>query len=1114
MRSFTIFMILFALLSPMALSAPQTNAAETEALLQLADELQARYEARRGPEFIALLNQDSAARQAQRLDPSIELMGIDESGHPIYYITHNLNAARTISTDDVWIAPLLLDGSGLSPGQVGLWDGGGVRLTHQEFGGRVSQADSPGGEHFHATHVAGTIAAAGLNVAAKGMAPAVSLRAWDWNNDDSEMATAASIGLLVSNHSYGVATGWTWNSTDGNWYWYGNPGISPTEDSNFGYYNSSTADWDNIARNASGYLICKSAGNDRGDIGPGAGGGHYVYTGGAWTWSTVTRDRDGGSLGYDSLSAKSTAKNILVVGAVNDIVGGYTNPGGVTAASFTSYGPTDDGRVKPDLVANGVSLQSTYIGNDASYASMSGTSMSTPSVTGSTALLYEHYVAVHASSPLASTIKALLIQTCDEAGTAAGPDYRFGWGLMNTANAAAAIEDAVFLEGNLANGSTDIYNFVPRVGENLTATLVWTDPAGSPAPSGLDPVDLMLVNDLDLEIEQDAVVHLSWMLDPANPSTAATTGDNDRDNVEKIELASLSGSELLIRISHEGFLGSPQAYSLVVSGADLPAPNWTDVTDPLLAGTANTSGVAFVDIDHDGDPDLYLANNGAANLLLRNDAGTFVDATTALLDDPGATRSSTWGDYDNDGDLDVYLSRDGVANQLLRNTGGVFTNVTNAPMNDAGPGRAAMWVDENIDGKLDLHLVNDNAANALFRSFGDIGGGNWFFFNQGGIIQNPGTGVAASWSDTDGDGDPEPYLTNRGQANVLLLNGGGLGYFDQTSGTLGDIGFGLGAAWGDYDNDGLFDLYLANDGSADKLFRNTGSGFSTMSGGALGDPGNGTGVAWVDYDNDGDVDLYVTRDAQPDLLLKNQAGVFSFVNTGFPATSGASTACAWADYDGDGDLDVFLATDGGNKLIRNDTDNGNHWLHLSLVGTTANASAIGARVRLVAGGLSQWREVRAGEGHLSQNSLTVAFGLGAATVADTVEIAWPGSITQVLTALPADQVLTIVEGVTVGIDDRIADRPFDLLPNVPNPFNPATDIRFVLPIDGPVTVTVHDIAGRRIRTLAVEQPFTAGECSIRWDGRDDSGRSVPSGTYSTVIESNSIRVTGRMTLLK
>ncbi len=1112
MRRSVLLLVLTVLLSQVALAIPPSPGTDSEALFQLADELRAKYDARRGPAFQALRDQDSPVREAQRLDPSIQLMGMDEDGFPIYYVTTNLNSARTTSTDKVWIAPYSLDGSGLSLGQVGVWDGGGVRLTHQEFGGRVIQADSPGSDHFHATHVAGTIAAAGVSSTAKGMAPAVPLKAWDWNNDESEMATAAANGMLVSNHSYGVATGWSWSGSD--WYWYGNPGISPTEDADFGYYNSSVADLDNLAFNAPGYLICKSSGNDRGENGPGVGGGHYVYNGSSWVWSTVTRDPDGGALGYDTLSPKSTAKNILVVGAVNDLTGGYTVPGTVTTASFSSYGPTDDGRIKPDLVANGVGLRSSYIGSDSAYASLSGTSMSTPSVTGSTALLFEHYIAVHSATPSAATIKALLIHTCDEAGFNNGPDYRFGWGLMNTETAAATIEDAIFLEGNLANGTTDTYTLVPRNGEKLTVTLVWTDPAGSPPPSGLDPADLVLVNDLDLEAEQDATIHYPWMLDPANPALAATTGNNNRDNVEKIELAALSGNELVVRVSHEGFMPSPQAYSLIVTGADLPAADWTDVTDALLAGSATTSGVAFVDYDGDGDPDLYIANDGSANQLLRNDSGTFVDATIAPLDDTGATRCSTWGDYDNDGDLDVYLSRDGVSNQLYRNTGGVFTNVSNAPINDSGPGRAAMWVDENNDGKLDIYLVNDNANNALFRSFGDIGGGNWFFFGQGGIILNSGTGMAASWSDTDNDGDMEPYLANRGQANVLYLNGGTLGYFDNSTGTLGDTGVGMGVAWGDYNNDGLMDLYLANNGSSDRLFQNNGAGFSNISGGALGDPGNGISASWVDFDNDADLDLYVTRNNQPDLLLRNDAGTFSFVNTGFPATAGASSACAWADYDGDGDLDVFLATDGGNKLIRNDIDNGNHWIHMNLTGDVANRSAIGARVRIVAGGVTQWREVRAGEGHLSQNSLTVEFGLGAATVVDTIEIFWPGSITQTLTAVSADQVLSITEGVTVGVEDQIASSHLRLLPSVPNPFNPSTDIRFVMPKDGRVTVAVHDVSGRLIRSLAVEQFFTAGERSIRWDGRDNTGRMASSGTYFAVIESNGVRFMGRMTLLK
>ena len=1116
MSRIALFVLLILSLS--ALAAPPTPAptapgTDVEGLRVLSLRLEAEYQARRGVAYQELLARDAATSSGTSADDERELMGIRDDGFPIYYITHNLNAARTVSTDDVWSAPYSLDGSTLGTGRLGVWDGGAVRGTHQEFGGRVTQMDGAGAEHFHATHVAGTMIGAGVSSNAKGMAPAALLRAWNWTSDDSEMTTAAAGGMHISNHSYGVATGWQWNSGDSNWYWYGNIGVSAVEDYEFGFYDNSARNWDIIARNAPGYLVFKSAGNDRSDSGPGAGGGHYVWIGGTWAWSTATRDADGGATGYDTLSPKSTAKNIMVVGAVNDIPGGYTNPGGVSPASFSSYGPTDDGRIKPDLVANGVGLTSAYVGTDASYASLSGTSMSSPSAAGSAALVSEYYQAQLGSLPLASTLKALLIHTADEAGSYVGPDYRFGWGLMNTRTAIETVDLAVFVEGSLANGAVDEYVYDPLPGQPLAVTLVWADVAGNPAAAALDPTDSMLINDLDVRIIQDGLTSEPWILNPASPSSAATHGDNTRDNVEQVEIAAATGGQVTVRVTHKGNLSQAQAYSLVVTGITEGAGDWTDVTTVDLAGTGTSNGVSWIDIDDDGDHDLYVTNFESANVLLRNDGGAFTDITTAPLNDAGRGYASIFADYDNDGDADLYMTRDLESNRLLRNDGGVFTDVSQSPHNDSGPARGAAWTDENVDGKLDLHVANYAVANALYRAYGDVGGGIWFFFSQSGTIANAGNGAGVGWCDYDNDGDPDPYLTNRGGANQLLLNGLTLGYYDQTAGMLGDMGNGGSVCWGDYDNDGKFDLYFTNDGTADVLLRNTGAGFSLINGGALGDAGNGRGAAWGDYDNDGDLDLYVARINSTDMLLRNDGGgVFAFVTQGFPHTPGNSTSCAWCDFDGDGDLDIYIAADGGNRLIRNDIVNDNHWFHLDLTGTDSNSDAIGAKVRLVSGGLSQVREIRAGEGTMAQPSHTVEFGLGAAAVVDTVEIFWPSGTIQTLVGLAADQRLSVTEGVTVGVADDLPSRTLSVSAS-PNPFNPITEIRFVSPTAGAVNLAIHDVAGRRVRTL-LSTDLPAGEHSAKWDGRDDGGRPLPSGTYYAVVRAPAGLTSTSLTLIK
>lgn len=278
----------------------------------------------------------------------MELMQVGDQGQLYYYTTHNANSAKTTSTNKVHPGAgygFALDGAGMT---VHEWDAGAVLANHQEYSGRVTQVDNANSTHYHATHVAGTMIALGVQSAAKGMAPAAHLNAYDWNSDESEMAAAGANGALVSNHSYGYANGWSWNGSS--WVWYGDPSISTTEDYSFGFYDSQAHDWDYIARNAPYYLIVKSAGNDRGD-GP--------YNG--------VHPQDGP---YDCIGNAGVAKNILTVGAVDDIPNGYSQPGDVVMSSFSSWGPADDGRVKPDIVANGVSLYSSDDASNSSYETL------------------------------------------------------------------------------------------------------------------------------------------------------------------------------------------------------------------------------------------------------------------------------------------------------------------------------------------------------------------------------------------------------------------------------------------------------------------------------------------------------------------------------------------------------------------------------------------------------------------------------------------------------------------------------------------------------------------------------------------------------------------------
>jgi hypothetical protein len=518
------------------------------------------------------------------------------NGYPMYYATDNIIAAQTLSTHRVWpggAAGLSLTGSSET---LGIWDGGRTRIEHQEFQGRAMQQDGASSNSSHATHVGGTMIAAGVSSDAKGMSYQALLDAYDWNNDVSEMAQAAANGLRVSNHSYGYITGWRYNYLgDSKWTWFGDTTVSTIQDYGYGFYDQSAQNWDEVAFNAPYYLIVKSAGNNRGSGPSSQPVDHWVWTGGTWTLSTAIRELGGGEFGYDCIPYNGVAKNILTVGAVNDIPGGYNIPGDVQMSSFSSWGPTDDGRIKPDIVGNGVGLYSSTAGSNTSYSSYSGTSMSSPNISGSIGLLLNHYRNIHGNDSIkAATMKALIIHTADEAGPDPGPDYIYGWGLMNTMKAALlmtndSIEGLDFhiRELSISQDQTIEVEVEASGLQALKASIVWTDTPGTPVPPALNPPDLMLVNDLDLRISDASnSIYLPFILDPANPAAAATTADNFRDNVEVVLIEQPNaGQRYTINISHKGILtDGNQDFSLIVSGNvpitySCPPPSGLDVTN-------------------------------------------------------------------------------------------------------------------------------------------------------------------------------------------------------------------------------------------------------------------------------------------------------------------------------------------------------------------------------------------------------------------------------------------------------------------------------------------------------------------------------------------------------
>lgn len=513
--------------------------------------------------------------EGKRKGYSFEIEGLSSTGMPLYNITENINSARTISTDEVWPggdASYFLTGLGMT---IGIWDNGKVRDTHQELVGRVQQMDGATNLGDHATHVSGTMIAAGVINNAHGMAHQAMLNAYDWSNDESEMASAAANGLGISNHSYGTFLGWNWDYFGDNlWAWFGDLDVDSTEDYRFGYYGNAAYEWDVIAYNASNYLIVGAAGNERND-GVSPGTEHWVFspTENDWILSTGTRENDGP---WDCIGHTKTAKNVLTVGAVEDIPGGYEFPNQVELTNFSSVGPLDDGRIKPDIVANGAGLFSCLEQNDTDYGTYWGTSMAAPSVTGSLTLVRQHYETLMDTTIRAATLKGLVIHTADEAGAYTGPDYKFGWGLMNTRKAVEMItsqgDGYEIIEDILLYGDSLEYTFSSLGADPFKATLSWSDPPGTPVSPSVDPSDIMLVHDLDIRvIDPNGTVYYPYRLNKFDPTQAAFTGDNVVDNVEQVYIELTLPGMYTVRVKHKGVLLNNQPFGLMVTyGTSIP----------------------------------------------------------------------------------------------------------------------------------------------------------------------------------------------------------------------------------------------------------------------------------------------------------------------------------------------------------------------------------------------------------------------------------------------------------------------------------------------------------------------------------------------------------------
>jgi subtilisin-like proprotein convertase family protein len=496
-----------------------------------------------------------------------QLMRITDNGIPIYYSLDNVDAAISTRTDRLHNGGSLglnIQGQGMT---AHVWEIGPARISHQEYtagtANRVTSGDgvSPlNSSSFHANHVIGTIVASGVDPRAKGMAPQANAVAYTASNDAAEMAAAGATGALISNHSYGIRISSFSNAPEF-----------------IGKYTESARIIDQIAYNAPYYLPVYSAGND-----------------GANTNGTPFAP------GFDKLTGDKVSKNIMTVASANDAnINADGSLNFVVSSSFSSQGPSDDLRIKPDISGNGSGLFSTFDSANDAYGSISGTSMSAPNVAGSMLLLQQYYNQKNSGFMRAATLKGLTLHTADDFGVA-GPDVTAGWGLMNTMAAANVITgdklNSRIIEAVLQDGQSYSLTIESDNISELLASISWTDVPGNINTGGANDATPALVNDLDLRITQNGTSFEPWKLTGA---TTNGTGDNTVDNFERVDVANASGT-YTITITHKGALvNGEQAFSLIVSGE---GNNFAITTSQNTIESCNDQSVSF--------PLEYLARSG------------------------------------------------------------------------------------------------------------------------------------------------------------------------------------------------------------------------------------------------------------------------------------------------------------------------------------------------------------------------------------------------------------------------------------------------------------------------------------------------------------------------
>jgi len=510
-------------------------------------------------------------------------------------------------------------------------------------------------------------------------------------------------------------------------------------------------------------------------------------------------------------------------------------------------------------------------------------------------------------------------------------------------------------------------------------------------------------------------------------SVSGGIGLIDCDNDGKLDIVAVRGSN----VDRYRKQGGDLMVTLYHQDADL---KFTDIT--AQAGLTRKGwgmGVAVADYDNDGLPDLYVTGYGG-NVLYHNLGNCkFEDVTEkAGLAIGGLSLGAAWGDYDRDGHVDLYVSR--------------YVHVDMNKLPELGS---------------DERFCQFRGVLVQCGPWGMQGESDFLFHNRGDgtfedVTKKAGVedvhryyGMGVVWGDIDNDGWPDLYVANDAGPNYLYRN--------KHNGTFEEIGLlegadlsgdgqelgSMGVDLGDYDHSGRLSVFVTEFvDQSDTLYHNNGAdGFADVSWSSqIAQPSHpyvGWGTSFFDMDNDGWLDIFAANGhvypqvdtipnaahfRQPMVLFRNRRdGTFEEVGsaTGLRDVSLQSRrGAAFGDINNDGCIDIVTLNVGEPpSLLLNHCQNGNHRVLFKLIGTTSNRLAIGARVTVRVGKLTQFSEVKGGSSYISQNDLRQHFGLEKSTKMDEVTIRWPNGNTETLRDLPADFIYTVVEG--QGVKDKI-----------------------------------------------------------------------------------------------